>query len=150
MTNEQIEKLCKVKEQELLNKHFASIGTCAETVEEKDKMLPLEIEAEYFEFLKELWGEIAPNDPRSINDILDEKKLRKLMTDDNREEVDIAFEDAKKRTIWERLFTTNYKDVDVFRSTLADYAKDLLLVMRCDFLEEVTGNHIKNKTFEDD
>ena len=108
------------------------------------------IEAKYLEFLKGLWKEIAPDDPRSIYDILDEKKLHKLITDDNREEVSITFDDAKKRTIWERLHKTNYKDVSRFRSALHDYAKDLLLVMRCDFLEEVTGKYIKNKTFEND
>lgn len=32
---------------------------------------------------------------------------------------------------------------------LLDYTRDLLLVMRNDFLEEITGEHIKNKTFED-
>jgi len=33
--------------------------------------------------------------------------------------------------------------------TIGEYTKDLLMVMRHDFLEEITGKHINCKAFED-
>ena len=43
---------------------------------------------------------------------------------------------------------TNHKDVTFYKGLLEAHAKDLLFVMRTDFLEELTGKFIKNKTFE--
>ena len=155
MTNERIITLCKEKEKELLEKRFAEllrevVKNGGETVDESSKEIPLRIESEYKVFLENLWSEYAPAGLRDKSLVLEEQKLRKLMTDDNREEVDVSYESAMKQTLLERLTNTNYKDVAIYTSVLADYAKDLLLVMRCDFLEEITGNHIKNKTFEHD
>lgn len=45
---------------------------------------------------------------------------------------------------------TNHKDVTYYKGLLQEYTRDLLMVMREDFLEERTGHHIKNKSFEDD
>lgn len=81
---------------------------------------------------------------------MEEQKLRKLMTDDDREMIDEAYKDATKQTLWERITKTNHKDVTYYKGLLREYARDLLLVMREDFLEEVTGHHIENKAFEDD
>lgn len=154
MTNEQIENLCKEKELELLNKYFGNLVKEAalerpETIGEYTKDLPLKIEAEYFEFLKDLWAEVAPNDERTLEGILDEKHLRKLMTDDDREAIHHAYKDATRRTLWERITKTNHKDVTFYKGLLEEYAKDLLFCMRHDFLEESTGKTIKNKAFED-
>ena len=60
MTNEQIEKLCKEKEQDLLEKYFGNLVKEAaierpETIGEYTKDLPLKIEAEYKTFLEALW-----------------------------------------------------------------------------------------------
>lgn len=154
MTNEQIEKLCKEKELELLDKYFGNLVKEAaeerpETIGEYTKDLPLKIESEYFEFLKGLWAEVAPNDKRTLADILDEERLRKLMTDDDREAVYHAYKDATRRTLWKRLTKTNHREVTFYKGLLEEYTKDLLLCMRHDFLEESTGQYIENKAFED-
>ncbi len=155
MTNEQIEKYCKEKEQELLNKYFGNLPTEAvherpETIGEYSKDLPLKIEAEYKIFLEELWKEYAPDDLKGTPLVLEEQKLRKLMTDDDKEGVNAAFKDAEEQTLWERITKTNHKDVTFYKGLLYEYTCDLLMVMRHDFLEEITGHYIKNKTFEDD
>jgi hypothetical protein len=67
MTNFEIERLCKKKEQELLNRYFGNLVKEAaverpETIGEYTKDMPLKIEAEYREFLEELWREHAPDD----------------------------------------------------------------------------------------
>lgn len=152
MTHKQIIISCKEKEQELLNKYFGNLVKEAaverpETIGEYTKDLPLKIEAEYRAFLEELWKENAPEDLRGTPLVLEEQKLRKLMTDDDRELIDEAHKDATEQTLWERITKTNHKDVTYYKGLLEEYTRDLLMVMREDFLEEITGRHIKNKAF---
>jgi len=40
--------------------------------------------------------------------------------------------------------------VTYYKGLLKEYTKDVLLVMREDFLEEIIGKDIENKAFEDD
>ena len=154
MISEQLITLCKEKEQELLDKYFGNLVREAaierpETIGEYTKDLPLKIEAEYRAFLEELWNEYAPEGLKGAPLVLEEKKLRKLMTDDDRELIDEAHKDAAEQTLWERITKTNHKDVTYYKGLLQEYTRDLLMVMREDFLEEITGHHIENKAFED-
>ena len=128
MTNEQLERLCKEKEQELLNKYFGNLVKEAaierpEIIGEYTKDLPLKIEAEYRMFLEELWKKHAPDDLKGTPLVLEEQKLRKLMTDDDRELIDVAHKDATEQILWERITKTNHKEVtyykDFSRNTLA-------------------------------
>ena len=155
MTTEQIEKLCRDKEQELLYKYFGNLVREAaierpETIGEYTEELPLKIEAEFKTFLEDLWKEYAPKELKGTPLIFDEQKLRKLMTDDDLEQLDKAHKDATELTLWERITKTNHEDVTYYKGLLHEYTRDLLMVMCEDFLEEITGHHIKNKTFEDE
>lgn len=155
MEKQLVENLCKEKEQELLNKYFGDLVIEAaieqpETIGEYTKDLPLKIEAEFKAYLEELWKEYAPEELKGKPLVFDENKLRLLMTDDDREGVDAAYKDATKQTLWERITKTNHKDVTYYKGLLQEYTRELLMVMRLDFLEEITGHYIKNKTFEDD
>ena len=153
MTTEQIEKLCRDKEQELLKKYFGNLVKEAaierpETIGEYTKDLPLKIEAEYKSFLEELWKEVAPEELKGTPLVFEEQKLRRLMTDEARKGVDAAYRDASEQTLWERITKTNHKDVTYYKGLLLEYTRDLLMIMREDFLEGITGVQIKNKTFE--
>ena len=144
-----VEKLCKEKEQKLLDKYFGNLVDEAanqrpETIGEYTKDLPLKIEAEFREFLVTLWKEFS-DEPL----VLEEQKLRWLMTEDDREKVEAAYKDAKRITLWERITKSNHKDVTYYKALLRDYTKELLTIMRLDFLEEITGRHINCKVFED-
>ena len=154
MTNEQLERLCKEKEQELLNKYFGNLVNEAaiempETIGEYTKELPLKIEAEYRKFLEKVWEKHVPAELKGTPLVLEEQKLRKLMTDDDREGIDAAYKDASTVTLWEKITKSNHKDVTYYKGLLFEYTKDLLLVMRHDFLEEITGEHINSKAFEE-
>ena len=154
MINEHIKEVCKEKEQELLNKYFGNFVReaaieCPETIGAYTKDLPLKVEAEYKTFLEGLWKEHAPENLKGTPLVLEEQTLRKLMTDDNREGIDAAYKDATERTLWERITKTNHKDVTYYKGLLLEYTRDLLMVMREDFLEEITGHPIENKAFED-
>ena len=154
MIQNEIIKLCNEKEQELLDKYFGNLVHEAaiempETIGEYTKDLPLKIEAEYRTFLERLWDQHAPSELRGTPLMLEEQKLRKLMTDDDREGVDAAYKDASTITLWERITQSNHEDVTYYKGLLFEYTKDLLLVMRHDFLEEITGEHINSKAFEE-
>ena len=155
MNKEIVEKYCKEKESQLLDEYFGNLVKEAaverpETIGEYTKDLPLKIESEYRAYLEDLWKEYAPDNLKGTPLVLEEQKLRKLMTDDDREGVDAAFKDATEQTIWERITKTNHKDVTYYKGLLQEYTHDLLMVMREDFLEEITGLHIKNKAFVED
>lgn len=153
MTNEQIINLCKNKEQELLNESFGKLVDEAsfnrpETIEHYTPELPMIIAMKYRDFLEKLWEDAAPDELKGSPFILDEQRLLRLMTDDDREGVDSAYKHAIRQNIWEKVTKTNYKDVTYYKGLLEAYTKDILMVMRNDYLEEVTGVYIKNKTFE--
>lgn len=143
---------CIQKEQELLNKYFGRLVQEAsterpETIGDYTQDLPLKIEAEYRAYLEELWPQVAPEPLRGTPLVLEEEKLRKLMTDDDREAIDNAHRAATHRTLWERITQSNHTDVTYYKGLLQQYTRDLLMVMREDFLEEVEGHDIKNKVF---
>lgn len=155
MNSKEITNLCEEKEQELLGKYFGNLVHEAvivrpETIGEYTKDLPLKIEGEYRNFLEGLWRDYAPDGQKGTPLVLEEQKLRKLMTDDDREGIEEAYKDATTITLWEKITKSNHEDVTYYKGLLEEYTKDLLLVMREDFLEEVTGHHIKNKAFEDE
>ena len=154
MIQNEIVKLCIEKEQELLNKYFGNLVNEAaiempETIGEYTKDLPLKIEAEYRKFLEKVWEKHVPAELKGTPLVLEEQKLRKLMTDDDREGIDAAYKDASTVTLWEKISKSNHKDVTYYKGLLFEYTKDLLLVMRHDFLEEITGEHINSKAFEE-
>lgn len=154
MTRGPIITLCNKKEQKLLNKYFGNLVKEAaaerlETIGEYTKDLPLRIEADYRAFLEELWKEHAPDGLKGTPLVLEEQKLRKLMTDDYRELIDVAHKNATEQTLWERITKTNHKNVTYYKGLSQEYTRDLLMVMREDFLEKITGHHIENKAFED-
>lgn len=147
MTPQEIANLCEAKQSQLLNKYFGNLIHEAaierpETIGEYTKDLPLKIEAEYRSFLEEIWKKHAPAELKGTPLVLEEQKLRKLMTDDDREMIEPAYKEATKRTLWERINQSNHKDVTYYKGLLQEYTRDLLMVMRIDFLEEITGVHI--------
>ena len=154
MIQNEIVKLCIEKEQELLNKYFGNLVNEAaiempETIGEYTKELPLKIEAEYRKFLEKVWEKHVPAELKGTPLVLEEQKLRKLMTDDDREGIDAAYKDASTVTLWEKITKSNHKDVTYYKGLLFENTKDLLLIMRRDFLEEITGEHINCKAFEE-
>ena len=153
MTNEQVERICDEKLKQLLDNYFGNLVKEAaierpETIGDYSLDLPLKIEAEYKSFLEDLWKDVAPEGLKGTKLVLEEQKLRDLTTESNSEDVNRAYKDATRRTLWERITQTNHEDVTYYKALLRDYTKELLTVMRLDFLEEITGNHISNKTFE--
>lgn len=142
MTIQQIETQCLAKAEELLNKYFGKLIEEAaierpETIGNYSLDLPKQIEAEYYNYLKVLWVEIAPSDSPTFEEIIDKKHLSDRMTDDDREIIPPAYDAAIHRNMLERITKTNHKDVTYYKGLLKRYTKDLLTALRCDFMEDV-------------
>ena len=134
-TKEEIAKLCKEKELDLLDKYFGNLDKEAiierpETIGEYEKELPLKIEAEFKEYLLGIWKEINPDKEC----VFEEQKLRELMTEDDREGIEYAYKDAVEQTIWERITQTNHKDVTYYKVLLKEYTQYLLCSLYPEFL----------------
>lgn len=67
------------------------------------------------------------------------------MTESDREAAIRAHRDVERRTLWERITRSNHKDVTFYKGLLLEYTRNLLMVMREDFLEEVKGRDIEGK-----
>lgn len=152
MNYKQLEEICLEEQARLLDKFFGNLVHEAaverpETIGEYTQDLPAKIEGEYFALLETLWKECAPEDLKDTPLMLEERKLRQLMTERLRQDVDAAYADATEQTLWERITQSNHKDVTYYKGLLYAYTRALLDVMRLDFLEEISGNHIRNKVF---
>ena len=155
MSNKQIERTCIEKEQELLNKYFGNLTKEAaiertNTIGEYTKDLPSKIEREYFAFLEDLWKNNTQGEHKISDLVLEEKKLRGLKTENSFEMIEEAYKNAIEQTLWEKITKSNHEDVAFYKGLLHKYTQDVLMLMRKDFLEEITNNHIKNKSFEED
>ncbi|MCM1449639.1 MAG: hypothetical protein NC082_04815 [Clostridiales bacterium] len=135
----QLKDRCLDKERELLDKYFGSLVDDAaierpDTIGEYTPELPLSIEAEYRDFLVDLWNRYVSHDKPLV---LDDAGLRLSMTEDDREGVDAAYKKARERTLWERITCTNHEDVTYYKGLLKEYTRDLLLANRLDFLGKI-------------
>lgn len=150
-----LELMCKEGEEIIMKKYFGNLVEEAahqrpESIGDYTPDLPYKIELEYKEMLDCFVKKLFPGESINVNSFLNEKKLRELLTDDDREGIEVAYKKAIRRNVLERISSTNYKDVTFYKGLLEAHTKDLLLVMRTDFLEELTGKYIGNKTFGED
>ena len=142
MSIEEIESQCRNKADELVSKYFGNLvkESAIERPEEIGNYsleLPKQIEAEYKAYLKALWIENAPCGSPTFEEIIDKQHLSDQMTEDDREAIKPAYDAAVRRTLWERLTKTNHKDVTYYKGLLKRYTEELLMALRCDFLEDV-------------
>ena len=145
MTLQQIETQCRTKAEELLEKHFGKLIQEAaierpETIDDYSPDLPKQIEAEYYNYLKIFWAEIAPSDSPSFEGIIDKKHLSDRMSGDDREIIPPAYDAAMHRNLWERITKTNHKDVAEYKEMLRAYSERLLEEMYSSFGDAVFQN----------
>ena len=141
MTKQEIEKKCAQKKDELIEKYFGNLVHEAaierpETIGTYTDLLPKQIEEEYYEYLRGLWVETHPEGPR-FEDIIDKRHLSELFTENDRIGLKRAYDDATRRTLWERLTKSNHKDVTYYKGLMKLYTIELLDCLTFDFIEDV-------------
>ncbi len=142
MNRRDIEEICTQKANDLLNKYFGNLAKEAaferpETIGDYDLELPLRIEAEYREILRDIWNGLASNNSREFDELFDKPQDREIMTADDREGISEAYRKAQQRTLWERISNTNHEDVTFYKGLLEEYTRELLFCMKIDFIEEI-------------
>lgn len=142
MNKDTIQLRCDQKRAELLDMYFGNIVHEAahempETVDESrySMELPAKVEAEYRSFLRELLAEVAPD--KDIDVILDKRYWSVTFTEDDRQQLEKAYKDAKIITVWEKLTKSNHEDVTYYKGLLKEYTEELLKWMEIDFMEDM-------------
>lgn len=142
MNRDTIQLRCDRKRTELLDRYFGNIVHEAahempETVDESrySMELPAKVEAEYRSFLRELLAEVAPD--KDIDVILDKRYWSVTFTEDDRQQLEKAYKDAKIITVWEKLTKSNHEDVTYYKGLLKEYTEELLKWMEIDFMEDM-------------
>lgn len=144
-----LEKICQEKEDQLIEKYFGGIAHEAayeqpETIAANySRDLPLQVEEEYYEFLKGLYTKLVGiSADKSFEQILDKRHMNMFSTREVRYLLDRAYDDAKRITLWERLTKTNHEDVNKYKQLLREYTLELLDCLRFDFLEDIATRRI--------
>ena len=142
MNRKDIEEICTQKANDLLNKYFGNLAKEAaierpETIGDYDIELPLRIETEYREILRDIWNGLVSDDSRKFEELFDKPQDREIMTADDREGISEAYKKAQQRTLWERITNTNHEDVTFYKGLLEEYTRELLFCMKIDFIEEI-------------
>lgn len=142
MDKDTIQSRCDQKRVELLDRYFGNIVHEAahempETVDESrySMELPAKIETEYRSFLKDLLAEVAPD--KDIDVILDKRYWSVTFTENDRQQLEKAYKDAKIITVWEKLTKSNHEDVTYYKGLLKEYTEELLRWMEIDFMEDM-------------
>lgn len=139
-----IKGMCSEKREALLAKYYGNIiheavHDMPETIDEGKYSLemPAKVELEYRVFLENLLQDIDPE--KNINVILDKHHLSTTFTEDDREQLEEAYKDAKLITIWERITKSNHEDVTHYKGLLKAYTEELLKWMEIDFMEDIVS-----------
>lgn len=137
MNKQEIVKCCLAEREQLLQKHVGHLP--------EDRALMLEqisdridaLETEYKHFLVGIWEQIRNNDNRSLEDILDKRYNRLVLSVEYAEGIRHSQSEAAEVTLWEQITHSNGRDIKALNALIQSYATDLLAHITLDFMEDV-------------
>ena len=140
LSKQQIAKLCFDEREQLLQKYVTNLP--------EDVALPLsrigeiieQMEDEYRQFLSGLWEQVRNNDTRSLDEILDKRYNRYILTCEYAKDISVSQAAAEEITLWEQIADTNIHDIRHLNALIYTYAKDLLAHITLDFTEDVESS----------
>ena len=133
---------CRAKADELLEKYFPNFSHEAgvlrpeELAPEYNEALPAKIQAEFRDWLGQLWKEVAPSDAKPFDEAMNLDDRLKKMEEANAGDLERARAEAERRSLWERITRTNHQQVTYYKGLLKQYTEETLAVMINDFLAE--------------
>ena len=143
MDRQIIEDRCYSQAKELLEQYFGDFATVSGVVKPESldslytDMLPRKIAEEFRAFLAGLWDEIAPENAKTFDEIMNRQRSMDLIHDDYDDFLPSARLSAETITLWEKITKTNHKDVTYYKGLLKQYTEELLETMAEDFLEDL-------------
>ncbi len=124
-----------------INKYFSEISleeaARSETLDPKYAPELLEkLQIEYYKELENIWATI----PTYYHSSFEGKyKMPALQEAGDPEALKKAYQSAVKRSLWEKIGNSNYKDVLAYKSLLKQYAENLLVAMHGNFVDAVAN-----------
>ena len=133
---------CRTKADELLEKYFpnfsheAGVVRPEELAPEYNDALPAKVQAEFRDWLGQLWKEVAPPDAKPFDEAMNLDERLEKMKNANAEDLERARSEAERRSLWERIAHTNHQQVTYYKGLLKQYTEETLAVMINDFLAD--------------
>ena len=143
LKSDEIDSLCWAKYTELLKEHFGDIGTMVavdkpQEIEAKySSELPESIAGEFRSFLESVWKDNAPSSAPEFEKIMNAEKTLDLAKLKYEEDLKAARAAAEKITTWEKITSSNYKDVVQYVGLLKDFTEELMSALLEDFMFDV-------------
>lgn len=108
-------------------------------VEEIPLDLPEQLAKEFYDYLKSLYLELqGPDAP--VQKLTDSYLKYVQYAIQYKTDSEIAYQDAQRRTLWERITNSNHEDILAYKQAQFRYAEYLLRALAKDFLEDVVGD----------
>lgn len=140
---DQIDSLCWAKYTAILKEHFGDIGKMAavdkpqEIQEKYTADLPVKIADEFRSYLETVWKDNAPAGAPEFEKIMNAKMILEMAKIKYEEDLNAARTAAEKITTWEKITSTNDKDVVQYIGLLKDYSEELMNALLEDFMFDV-------------
>ena len=132
----------KVKVFALLRRIDDSLSDSTEqtlNIEECPLDFPEQLSKEFYDYLKSLYLEIkGPEAP--VQKLTDSYLKYVQYAIQYKSDSEIAYQDAQRRTLWERITNSNHEDILAYKQAQFRYAEYLLRALAKDFLEDVVGD----------
>lgn len=132
----------KVKVFALLRRIDDSLSDSTEqtlNIEECPLDFPEQLSKEFYDYLKSLYLEIkGPEAP--VQKLTDSYLKYVQYAIQYKSDSEIAYQDAQRRTLWERITNSNNEDILAYKQAQFRYAEYLLRALAKDFLEDVVGD----------
>ena len=98
--------------------------------------MPRQLAEEYYDFLKDIYLKVkGPDAP--INKLTDSWYKYYEWAINYKHDSEIAYYEAQTRNLWERITSTNHKDIWYYKQCQYRYAEYLLIVLWKDFIEDI-------------
>lgn len=139
----EIEQRCWTKYNELLNETFGNMGQLAaydkpQTLDDRFvPSLPESLGNEYRSFLEGVWNEFRPEGAEPFEELMDAKKIQEGVEAKYGEDLKKNRENALKISAWEKITSSNNKDIVAYVGLLKDCTEEILKSLFGDFIHDV-------------
>ena len=143
MTKIEVSQKCYQEVNTLLEKYFpnfiheAAIEKPETLADNYSDELPHKVQAEYRQFLSELWKEISPEGAKPFDEVMNLHLSLQMVDASYVPYLKDARKDAEEKTLWEKITKSNHEDVSYYIGLLRQYTKELLEIMTKDFLGDI-------------
>ena len=137
MSNQEISRQTIAERKRLIEIIVNALPTDSAITIDQIGELVEQIENDYKRFLVLLWEQIKGKDSRSMDELLDKRYNRFMISAEYESVLTQAIADAEEVTLWEQISNSNYRDIKQLNALVVAYSTDLLAHITFDFLEEI-------------